>query len=87
MTYNGKSQWWRESQVRNDGIYFSETNAPFVTRDYVGTFLGDYFKSWYYDEQAIVVQRSPDYVINDTILGTHFVIYNPILKLRLPISQ
>ena len=70
--------------IRNDGIYLSGTEIPFVTRDYVGTFLGGYFKGWYYDESAVVVQRSPDYLISDTILGTHFVIYNPILKLRLP---
>lgn len=70
--------------VRNDGIYLLGTEIPFVTRDYVGTFLGGYFKGWYYDESAIVVQRSPDYLINDTILGTYIVIYNPILKLRLP---
>jgi hypothetical protein len=71
--------------VRNDGIYFSETNMPFVTRDYIGAFLGGYFKGWYYDESALVVQRSPDYLVNDTLLGTHFIIYNPILKLKLPI--
>lgn len=71
--------------IRNDGIYLSGTNTPVVTREYTGGFfMGGYFKGWYYDESGVIVQPVPSFLISNSLLGSHFPIPEPILKLRLP---
>ena len=64
--------------VRKYGIYLSRTNKKVETRD-----MEYYFKSWYYDESGVVVQESPTHWIRSPFFGSHYKLYNPILKLRL----
>ncbi len=72
--------------VRNDGIYLSETNMPIVTSEYTsGRLTGGDFKSWYYDESAVVAQETASYLIYDPFFGPYFRIFTPVLKLNLPI--
>lgn len=71
--------------IRNDGIYLSGTDVTIVNREYTGgRFMGGYFKSWYYDESAVVVQEAGYYLL--TLPGTSSIYYvpSPILKLHLP---
>lgn len=71
--------------VRNDGIYFSGMNTPVVTPEYAGVrFLGGYFRGWYYDESGVVVQRYSSFLISNSLIGSHYPIPEPVLKLRLP---
>jgi hypothetical protein len=71
--------------VRNDGIYLSGTNTPVVTREYTGgRFLGGYFRGWYYDESGVVVQAFGSFLVSNSLIGSHYVIPEPVLKLRLP---
>ncbi|MBL8088844.1 MAG: hypothetical protein KF758_13945 [Anaerolineales bacterium] len=71
--------------VRNDGIYFSGTNFSVVNREYTGgRFMGGYFKSWYYDESAVVVQGAGYYLFSFPGVSSIFYIPSPILKLNLP---
>ncbi len=73
--------------VRNDGIYLSSTNTSVVTREYTGgVFMGGYFKGWYYDESAVVVQENPNYLIVISFGSSFVPVPRPILKLHLPIS-
>jgi len=71
--------------IRNDGIYSSETNLIIVDREYTGGhFMGGYFKSWYYDESAVVVQQNSSYLFISTLGPQFFLIPSPLLVLRLP---
>lgn len=74
--------------VRNDGIYLSGTNTRFVDPTYTGrkNNLKDYFKSWYYDESAIVIQEVNTFLFTSPLAGSYFLIPTPILKLSLPVK-
>lgn len=73
--------------VRNDGIYLAGTTTPIVTRAYTGErFMGGYFKSWYYDENGVVVQGTRDYLIVISFGSSYIPVPRPILKLYLPLS-
>jgi len=65
--------------ARFDGIYLADTNPPILIRR--GAF--NYFKSWYYDDSAIVVQGSGDYLIIFPGISTVYFIPSPVLKLNL----
>jgi hypothetical protein len=72
--------------IRNDGIYLSGTDVSIVNREYTGgRFMGGgYFKGWYYDESAVVVQDSGDYLIILPGVSTIYYVPSPLLKLHLP---
>ena len=71
--------------VRNDGIYFLGTNFSIVNREYTGgRFMGGYFKSWYYDESALVVQEAGYYLFTFPGISSVYYVPSPILKLNLP---
>jgi hypothetical protein len=72
--------------VHNDGIYLSGTNTRFVDPTYTGrkNNLKDYFKSWYYDESAIVIQEVNTFLFTSPLAGSYYLIPTPILKLHLP---
>lgn len=71
--------------IRNDGIYFSGTDFSIVNREYTGgRFMGGYFKSWYYDESAVVVQELGDYLFTFPGISSIYYVPRPILKLNLP---
>lgn len=71
--------------VRNDGIYFSGTDIFIINRQYTGgRFIGGYFKGWYYNESAVVVQENSKYLFSSTLGPRFFLIPRPILKLNLP---
>lgn len=71
--------------VRNDGVYFSGTNAPIINRQYSGgRFMGGYFSGWYYDESAVVVQGTGHYLLTLPGISSIYYIPSPVLKLRLP---
>jgi hypothetical protein len=71
--------------VRNDGIYLAGTNVPAITREYTGgLFMGGYFKGWYYDESAVVVQENSKYLFSTTLGPRFFLIPSPLLVLTLP---
>ncbi|MBL8100818.1 MAG: hypothetical protein JNK81_16670 [Anaerolineales bacterium] len=61
-----------------NGIYITETNQRITS----GMF--NYFRGWYYDDSAIIVQGAGDYLL--TFPGTSSIFYvpSPILKLNLP---
>jgi hypothetical protein len=69
--------------VRDNGIYFSETNNVVVFRD-----MSD-FQGWYYDESAVVLRLEGYYLIDiNGAFGSslrYFYIPGPTLKLRLSI--
>lgn len=73
--------------VSNNGIYTLGTNTLIVPVEFTGrkNSLRNYFKSWYFDESGILVQEVTDYLINSPLLGTHFPIRAPILKVNLPL--
>lgn len=71
--------------VRNDGIYFSETDVPIINRQYTGgRFMGGYFSGWYYDESAVVVQGTGYYLFTFPGISSIYYVPSPILKLYLP---
>ncbi|MBX3035698.1 MAG: hypothetical protein KF758_02185 [Anaerolineales bacterium] len=74
--------------VSNNGIYTLGTNTLIVPVEFTGrkNSLRNYFKSWYFDEHGIIVQEVTDYLINSPLLGTHFPIRAPILKVNLPLQ-
>lgn len=61
-----------------DGIYIVETNQQVMD----GIF--NYFKSWYYDDSAVVVQGGGDYLFTFPGISTVYYIPSPVLKLNLP---
>lgn len=73
--------------VSNNGIYTLDTNTLIVPVEFTGRQhnLTYYFKSWYFDESGIIVQEVTDYLINSPLLGTHFPIRAPILRVNLPL--
>jgi hypothetical protein len=71
--------------LRNDGVYFSGSDVPFVTREYIGgLFMGGNFKGWYYDESGVVFKQDGYFLISHSLLGSYFSVPRPILKLNLP---
>lgn len=71
--------------IRNDGIYFSGSDFSIVNREYTGgRFMGGYFKSWYYDETAVVVQEGGYYLFTFPGISSVYYVPSPILKLNLP---
>jgi hypothetical protein len=64
--------------ARFDGIYLARTNQKITGGMY------NYFRGWYYDDSAIVVQGAGYYLL--TLPGTSSIYYvpSPILKLNLP---
>lgn len=73
--------------VRNDNIYFSGTNVPVLTSQYLdGHIPRDYFKSWYYDESGIIVKEGITYLISSPLFGSYYPITTPVLKLSLPLQ-
>ncbi|MBV6392607.1 MAG: hypothetical protein KPEEDBHJ_01830 [Anaerolineales bacterium] len=73
--------------IRNEGIYISGTNTSMVDRRYTGGyFMGGYFKNWFYDESAVVVQEDYSFLISNTLLGSYYSIPKPVLKLFLPVE-
>lgn len=68
--------------VRDEGIFLSSTNKQVVeTRR-----MSYYFKSWYYDETGVIVQEFPTHWIRSPFFGSYYQLYNPVLKLRLPVQ-
>jgi len=75
----------RKYIARKDGIYLLKNNFPVTTREYInGLFMTGNFRSWYYDESAVVFAQDGYYYYNDSLLGNHFSLPRPILKLNLP---
>lgn len=66
--------------ARFDGIYLADTNPPILIRR--GAF--NYFKSWFYDDSAVIVQGGGDYLFNFPGISTVYYIPSPVLKLNLP---
>ncbi|MBL8050392.1 MAG: hypothetical protein JNM46_04145 [Anaerolineales bacterium] len=64
--------------ARFNGIYLSKTNQRITSGMY------NYFRGWYYDDSAIVVQDGGDYLL--TLPGISYIYYipSPTLKLNLP---
>jgi len=61
-----------------DGIYIVETNEQVID----GIF--NYFKSWYYDDSAVIVQGGGDYLLTLPGISSVYYIPSPVLKLKLP---
>lgn len=76
--------------VHNDAIYLSETEVPIINREYAGgRYMGGYydigyFRGWYYDESAVIVQDYGDYLLTLPGISSIYYVPSPILKLRLP---
>lgn len=64
--------------ARFDGIYITKTNQIITSGMY------NYFRGWYYDDSAIVVQAGGNYLITLPGLSSIYYIPSPILKLNLP---
>ncbi|MBX3035696.1 MAG: hypothetical protein KF758_02175 [Anaerolineales bacterium] len=64
--------------ARFDGIYLTRTNQKITS----GVF--NYFKGWYYDDSAIIVQDGGDYLLIFPGVSSIFYVPSPILKLKLP---
>lgn len=65
--------------VRGDGVHLKDDHLIMDRRAWGGN-----FKGWYYDDSAIIVQPSTDWLISIADLGNLFRIPQPVLKVRLP---
>ena len=66
--------------VRSDGVYLAGTNQ--LIRGVGG--MNNYFRSWYYDESAVIVQGGGDYLFTFPGISSVYYIPSPVLKLKLP---
>lgn len=66
--------------VRSDGVYLVGTNQ--LIRGVGG--MNNYFRSWYYDESAVIVQGGGDYLFTFPGVSSVYYIPSPVLKLNLP---
>ena len=66
--------------VRSDGVYLAGTNQ--LIRGVGG--MNNYFRSWYYDESAVIVQGGGDYLFTFPGISSVYYIPSPVLKLNLP---
>ncbi len=64
--------------ARFDGIYLARTNQRITSGMY------NYFRGWYYDDSAIIVQGNGDYLLTFPGVSSVFYVPSPVLKLRLP---
>lgn len=65
--------------VRSDGIYLAGTNQLVQ-----GAGMPIYFRGWYYDDSAVIVQGGGDYLFTFPGISTVYYIPSPVLKLNLP---
>lgn len=65
--------------VRSDGVYLVGTNQ--LIRGVGG--MNNYFRSWYYDESAVIVQGGGDYLFTFPGVSSVYYIPSPVLKLNL----
>ncbi|NUQ60524.1 MAG: hypothetical protein HUU12_14330 [Anaerolineales bacterium] len=65
--------------VRNDGIYFVQTNTLIV-----GRVMNFHFRGWYYNESGVVFMQNGYFLVSSTLLGSHYPMWGPIFKLNLP---
>lgn len=66
--------------VRDGGVYLAGTDQ--LVRGVGG--MHRYFRSWYYDESAVIVHGAGDYLFNFPGVSSVYYIPSPVLKLNLP---
>lgn len=69
--------------VRNDGIYYSDTEIPLIL-EHTGEVDMNDFVSWYYDESSIVLAVRSYYYVADFPWVLSFSLPRPVIKLTLP---
>lgn len=73
--------------ANSDGIFLSGADSPLISGEYTRGNYGDRggsFISWYYDESGFVYTQGEYYYYQDSLLGSHFLLPRPVLKLNLP---
>lgn len=65
--------------VRTHGVYLTGTNQLVQ-----GAGMPIYFRGWYYDDSAVIVQGGGDYLFTFPGISTVYYIPSPVLKLNLP---
>lgn len=76
-----------------DGIFLSGESNPLIPSEYTSSYYGHSgrsfirsFISWYYDESGFVFTQGEYYYIYDSLIGSHFPLPRPILKLNIPLQ-